>query len=54
MSEQEQIDIKIKIFLEKQNEIIKCLEGVSIADCKSILSSVTNELSNISFVKTNN
>lgn len=42
------------LLLEKQNEILKCLDGVSHLNCQLILSSVKNELDNVSFVKANN
>jgi hypothetical protein len=50
----EQIDEKKAMMLEKQNEILKCLEGVNATDCRLILSSVSNEIQNVAFVKTNN
>jgi hypothetical protein len=50
----EQINNKTTMLLEKQNQILKCLEGVSATDCRLILASVSNEIQNVAFVKTSN
>ena len=50
----EQIDEKRAMFLEKQNQILKCLEGISATDCILILGSVSKEIQNVAFVKTSN
>jgi hypothetical protein len=50
----EQIEKTKVLLLDKQNEILKCLDGVSYLNCQLILSSVKNELDNVSFVQANN
>lgn len=47
----EQIEKTKSILLDKQNEILKALDGVSYINCQLIISSVKQELDNISFVK---
>jgi len=47
----EQIETTKALLLNKQHEILKCLDGVSYLNCQIILESTLNELKNSSFVK---